>query len=154
MALNIRYPGIFSKTVIFALVIFLLTFGTPVAALSLSNFNSGYYHGISGGYFVNLHSTSGSPVGGITESQGINMSLFSPVLITSGYRETYQPANPATKSAFFKEVKYEYSGNLPTSMPVPPDYIQPFSFSNPDNLSISTSYDYVDPSNQRIHSGS
>ncbi len=152
MALNVSYPGIFSKIVIFAIVIFLLMFGTPAAALPISNSYSGNYHGISYGYAVNLHSTSTHPVIGTSESQGISLVFISPVLAGPGYRGNYLPVNPVSTQALFKKLKYDYSVNPQKSIPVPPDYLQLFPSS--ENIHVATSIDYVDASNQRIHSES
>ena len=51
-----EYPGIFSKTAVFAIVILALAFATPVVALSVSNSNFWDYGGIAYGYSVNLQS--------------------------------------------------------------------------------------------------
>lgn len=152
MALNVSHPGIFSKIVIVSIVISLLMFGTPVAALPISNSYSGYYHGMSYGYSVNLQSTSTHPVIGTSESQGISVVFLSPVLAGPGYRGNYLPANPGSTQALFKKLKYDYSLNSQKFIPVPPDYIQLFSSS--ENIHIATSIDYVDTSNQHIHSES
>jgi hypothetical protein len=152
MALNTRYPGILTRSVIFAIVIFLLTFGTPAAAQSFSNSNSGIFHGISYGYSINLKSTSVNPVIETTESQGVSLFLFSPVLDGSGYRGYYLPANPGSSQALLKKFQIESYRKPSESILVPPDYLLPVSGS--ENIQIATSIDYVDVSNQWIHTES
>jgi hypothetical protein len=149
MALTTCYPGILSRSVIFAIVILLLTFGTPAAAQSFSNSSSGYFHGISYGYSVNLKSTSIPPVIETTESQGISVFLFSPALAGSGYRGNYLTANPGSAQALIKKFQVENFGKPQKSSLVPPDYLLPVFGS--ENIQIATSIDYVDVTNQRIH---
>jgi hypothetical protein len=151
MVLDAVYPCVVRKRVILVIVIIMLTFGNTATALSLSNFNSGNFHGISYGYSVNLQSTSTYPVTTTSESQGVNVIVFSPVLAGPVYRGNYFSVNPVSTQAFFKKMKYEYSGNPQPSIPVTPDYIQPFPGS--DNINIVTSIDYVDMTNQRVHYG-
>ncbi len=144
-----RYPGIFSKTAVFAIVILALAVVTPVAASSVSNSNFWDYGGIAYGYSVNLQSTSTYPVIGNFGNLGISVSLFSPVPAGSGYRDNYLPVNPVPTQSFFKKLNYEYSGNPQMSLPVPDYY--PLSFSNANGIHTVTSIDYVDVSNQRVH---
>jgi hypothetical protein len=152
MALNVSYPGKFSKIILIAIGICVLMSGTPVAALYLSNSNSGHYHGISYGYSVNLQSASAYPVAGTSESQGVSVLLFSPVLAGPKYQGTYLPSNPGTTQSLFKKLKSEYFVNPQQSIPVPPEYIQPFPSS--ESIHIATTIDYVDVTNQRIHTAS
>jgi hypothetical protein len=152
MALTTYNPGILSRSVICAIVIFLLTFGTPAAAQSFSNSNSGYFHGISYGYSVNLKSTSITPVIDTTESQGVSVFLFSPVFAGPGYRGNYLPANPGSTQTLFKKFHIGNLANPQKSILEPPDYLLPVSGS--DTIQIVTSIDYVDVSNQRIHTES
>lgn len=149
MALTTRYLGILSRSVIFAIVIFLLTLGTPAAAQSYPNSSSGYFHGISYGYSVNLKSTSTSPVIETSESQGISVFLFSPVLAGPEYRGNYLTANPGSAQALFRKFPVENFAKPRESLLEPPDYLLPMS--DPENIQIVTSIDYVDVSNQRIH---
>jgi hypothetical protein len=152
MALRIRYQGKWLKTVICAVCIFVLTFGTPAAALSLSHYNSGSYHGMSYGYSVNLQSPFTSPVTVTSESTGISLGLFSPIIVESAYQVNYLPVNPGSTQVLLKKLEIEYLVNPQKSIPVPPDYIEPFY--SPESLHVATSIDYVDASNQRIHSES
>jgi hypothetical protein len=152
MALNVRYPGIFSKTVILAIGICLMMLGTPVAALPLSNSISGNYHGLSYGYSINLQSTTGYPVFDTSESQGLSVTLFSPALAGHAYRRNYLTGNSGSTQALFTKLKNGYFVNPQKSLPVPPEYLQPFP--SPENLHIVTSIDYVDVTNQWIHTES
>ena len=70
-----RYPGIFSKTAVFAIVILALAVVTPVAASSVSNSNFWDYGGIAYGYSVNLQSTSTYPVIGNFRKPGNKREL-------------------------------------------------------------------------------
>jgi hypothetical protein len=149
LTLTTCYPGILSRSVIFALVIFLVTFGTPAAAQSFLNSSSGFFHGISYGYSVNLKSASTSPVIETTESQGISVFLFSPVLAGPGYQGNYLTANPGSAQALFKKFQAEIFAKPRNSILEPPDYLLPVS--GPENIQIATSIDYVDVSNHRIH---
>jgi hypothetical protein len=149
MALIVSYPGKFLKIVLIATGICVLMSGTSAAALSLSNSSSGYYHGISYGYSVKLQSASAYPVTGTSESQGVSMLVFSPVLAGPKYQGTYLPSNPGTTQSLFKKLKREYFTNPPQSMPVPPDFLQPFQSS--ESIQIDTTIDYVDITNQRVH---
>jgi hypothetical protein len=152
MALIVSYPAKFSKIVLIAIGVCVLISGTPVTALPLSNSNSGYYHGISYGYSLNLQSISAYPVAGTSESQGVSVLFFSPVLAGPKYHGTYLPTNPGTTQSLFKKLKSEYFVNPQQSIPELPDYIQPFPSS--ESIHIATTIDYVDVTNQRIHTGS
>jgi hypothetical protein len=152
MALTTSYTGVLLRSVIFALIIFLLTLGTPAAAQSFSDSNSGYFHGISYGYSVNLQSTSINPVIETTESQGVSLFLFSPVFPGPGHRGNYLPANPGSSQALTKKFQVENFGKPPKSILVPPDYLLPVFGS--ENIQIATSIDYVDVTNQWVHTES
>jgi hypothetical protein len=129
-----------------------MTLGTPAAALPLSNSNSGNYHGLSYGYSINLQPTTAYPVLDISESHGLSVTLFSPALTGHGYRGSYLPVNSGSTQALFIKLKNAYFVNPQKTLPAPPEYLQPFS--SPENLQIATSIDYVDVTNQRIHTES
>ena len=100
-----RYPGIFSKTAVFAIVILALAFVTPVAASSVSNSNFWDYGGIAYGYSVNLQSTSAYPVIGNSGNLGISVGLFSPVLVGSGYRDNYIARESCANAGILQKIK-------------------------------------------------
>lgn len=123
--------------------------GTPAAALSIPDSNSGNYHGLSYGYSINLQPSTAYPVLATSESQGLSVTLFSPALAGHGYHVNYLQGNPGSTQALFIKLKNGYFVNPQKTLPVPPDYLQPFS--SPENLHTTTSIDYVDVTNQRIH---
>ena len=102
MTLIVSYPGKFSKIVLIAIGICVLMSGTPVAALSLSNSSSGNYHGISYGYSVNLQQVSAYPVAGASETQGVSVLFFSPVLAAPDTRGPIYPQIPAQRCHYSK----------------------------------------------------